>query len=80
PTATCPLIHFASQKDILQANAFDCLVTNHGVMISHQSCSSYSDAASYGADPHHRNNANLTPLDIPKRKRDDALLRFLESK
>ncbi|HEY7423748.1 MAG TPA: hypothetical protein VH682_05830, partial [Gemmataceae bacterium] len=30
----------------LQANAFDCLVTNHGVMISHQSCSSYSDAAS----------------------------------
>jgi ankyrin repeat protein len=34
----------------------------------------------YGADPQHRNNANLTPLDIPKRKRDDGLLRVLESK
>ena len=34
----------------------------------------------YGADPKHQNNANLTPLDIPKRKRDDALLSVLESK
>jgi ankyrin repeat protein len=34
----------------------------------------------YGADPEHRNNINLSPLDIPKRKRDDGLLRILESK
>jgi len=33
----------------------------------------------YGADPGHRNNVNLTPLDIPKRKGDDALLRILQS-
>lgn len=34
----------------------------------------------YGADPRHRNHSNLTPLDIPKRKRDDALLRLLQSR
>jgi len=33
----------------------------------------------YGADPGHRNNVNLTPLDIPKRKGDETLLRILES-
>jgi len=34
----------------------------------------------YGADPDHRNNVNLSPRDIPKRKRDDMLLQLLESK
>jgi ankyrin repeat protein len=34
----------------------------------------------YGADPKHRNNVNLSPVDIPKRKGDSALLRILESK
>jgi ankyrin repeat protein len=34
----------------------------------------------YGANPHHRNKSNLSPSDIPKRKRDDVLLRILESK
>ena len=33
----------------------------------------------HGANPTHRNNAGLSPLDIPKRKRDDALLCILES-
>jgi ankyrin repeat protein len=33
----------------------------------------------YGADPKHQNNSNLTPLDIPKRTGDEALLRILES-
>src|SRR5262249_15883159 len=33
----------------------------------------------YGANPHHRNNTNLTPLEIPKRNGDAALLRILES-
>lgn len=32
----------------------------------------------YGADPRHRNDVNLTPLDIAKRKRDEVLLRLLE--
>jgi ankyrin repeat protein len=32
----------------------------------------------YGADPTHRNNADLSPLDVPKRKRDDQLLKILE--
>jgi ankyrin repeat protein len=34
----------------------------------------------HGANPHHRNNSNLAPSDIPKRKRDDVLLRLLESR
>jgi len=34
----------------------------------------------YGADPEHRNNVNLAPVDIPKRKKDDSLLRILESR
>jgi ankyrin repeat protein len=33
----------------------------------------------HGANPHHKNDANLTPLDIPKRKDDAALLGILES-
>ena len=33
----------------------------------------------YGADPGHRNNVDLTPLDIPKRKGDAALLELLEA-
>lgn len=33
----------------------------------------------HGANPQHRNNANLTPVDIAKRKDDAALLRILES-
>jgi ankyrin repeat protein len=33
----------------------------------------------HGADPKHRNNVNLSPLDIPKRKGDNALLRVFES-
>jgi ankyrin repeat protein len=32
----------------------------------------------YGANPHHRNSTNLTPLDISKRKGDVTLLRILE--
>jgi ankyrin repeat protein len=35
---------------------------------------------SYGADPKHRNKVDLTPLDIPKRKGDEALLRILEAR
>jgi uncharacterized protein len=34
----------------------------------------------FGADPEHRNNVNLTPLDIPKRKSEPALLQLLESR
>ncbi len=34
----------------------------------------------YGANPQHRNMAGLTPLDIPKRKGDDVLLRILEAR
>lgn len=34
----------------------------------------------YGADPEHRNNVNLTPIDSAKRSGDDALLQILESK
>lgn len=34
----------------------------------------------HGANPHHKNSANLTPLDIPKRKGDAALLGILESR
>ncbi len=33
-----------------------------------------------GADPEHRNNVSLAPLDIPKRKGDPSLLQLLESK
>ena len=33
----------------------------------------------YGANTQHRNNVNLTPLDIPKRKGEAALLQLLES-
>lgn len=33
-----------------------------------------------GADPVHLNNASLTPLDIPKRKVEPALMQLLESK
>jgi len=32
----------------------------------------------YGADPNHRNNVNLSPLDIPKRINEPALLQVLE--
>ncbi|WP_406700729.1 ankyrin repeat domain-containing protein [Singulisphaera sp. Ch08] len=34
----------------------------------------------YGADPEHLNNVNLSPLDIPKRKGEPALLQLLEEK
>jgi ankyrin repeat protein len=34
----------------------------------------------YGADPKHHNNANLSPLDMAKRRREDVLLQILESK
>lgn len=34
----------------------------------------------YGANPEHRNRVNLTPLDIPKRKKNDRLLAILQSK
>jgi ankyrin repeat protein len=34
----------------------------------------------YGADPGHLNKVNLRPLDIAKRRHDNALLRILESK
>jgi ankyrin repeat protein len=34
----------------------------------------------YGADPEHRNNVNLTPIDSAKRSSDDTLLQLLESK
>ena len=33
-----------------------------------------------GADPEHVNRVSLTPLDIPKRKGEPALLKLLESK
>ena len=33
-----------------------------------------------GADPEHINNVSLSPLDIPKRKGEPALLQLLESK
>jgi ankyrin repeat protein len=33
-----------------------------------------------GADPEHLNKVSLTPLDIPKRKGEPALLQLLESK
>lgn len=33
-----------------------------------------------GADPTHLNNVNLSPLDIPKRKAEPALLQLLESR
>ncbi|MFO0913268.1 MAG: ankyrin repeat domain-containing protein [Pirellulales bacterium] len=33
-----------------------------------------------GADPEHLNKASLTPLDIPKRKGEPALLQLLETK
>jgi ankyrin repeat protein len=33
-----------------------------------------------GADPEHANKVSLTPLDIPKRKGEPALLQLLESK
>ena len=33
-----------------------------------------------GADPEHVNNVSLSPLDIPKRKGEPALLQLLESK
>jgi len=33
----------------------------------------------FGADPHHRNKVELTPLDIPKRMKEPALLELLES-
>lgn len=32
----------------------------------------------YGADPHHLNKVNLSPLDIPKRKGEPALLQLME--
>lgn len=32
-----------------------------------------------GADPQHRNNVNLSPLDIPKRTNEAALLQMLEN-
>lgn len=34
----------------------------------------------HGGDPEHRNNANLSPLDIPKRKGEPALLDLLISR
>ena len=34
----------------------------------------------HGGNPEHRNRVNLSPLDIPKRKRDPALLELLEAK
>jgi len=33
----------------------------------------------FGGDPKHRNNVSLTPLDIPKRKNEPALLQLLET-
>jgi ankyrin repeat protein len=34
----------------------------------------------YGADPEHRNKVNMAPIDMAKRRVDDALVRILESK
>jgi ankyrin repeat protein len=34
----------------------------------------------YGADPDHRNNANMSALDMARRRGDDALVRILESR
>lgn len=34
----------------------------------------------YGADPEHRNNVNLSPIDSAKISSDNALVRILESK
>jgi ankyrin repeat protein len=34
----------------------------------------------WGANPHHLNKVNLSPLDIPKRKAEPALLQLLGSK
>jgi ankyrin repeat protein len=31
----------------------------------------------YGADPQHRNNVNMAPIDMAKRRGDDALVRIL---